>query len=173
MRLGAVIATVAGTALLATASVAAPSNGTQRVVVASGTLPYAFEVDCAAFGGHDFTNRVEGAFTGRLTEVLSGEGSLLQTVLQGVFEETETNAVTGAVLSLRGAIHEVVDYGANTRTISGAVYIGKDRNGGLYIQDTGRITHALGTGEALFVAGPHEGFFAGVDNLVRAALAQA
>jgi hypothetical protein len=151
----------------------AASNGTQRVVVASGTLEYAFDVDCAAFGGDDFTNQVEGAFTGRLTEVLSGDGALLQTVLQGVFEETDTNSVTGAVLPLRGAIHEVLDYGPNTRTISGAAYIGKAPGPGLYIQDTGRLTHTLDTHETLFVAGPHEGWFGGDDDIVCEALAQA
>jgi hypothetical protein len=161
---------VLATALAAT-GLAAASNGTQRVVVESFTEQYAFDIDCDEFGGFDFVNEVEGTVKVRVTDVLDSDGTLMQTVIEEVYEETDTNSLSGESLPLRGAAHVVLDYAANTRTLTGAVLVGMARGEGTYIQDSGRIVMTLETSEPLFVAGPHEGFFAGVDNLVCAALA--
>ena len=65
------------------------------------------------------------------------------------------------------------DYASNTRTITGAVFVGNSP-GGKWVQDTGRITMTLDTRIASFVAGPHEAFFAtGGSILACAALAEA
>jgi hypothetical protein len=160
------------TTALSLTGIAAASSGTQRIVVESFTAQYAFDIDCAEFGGYDFVNEVEGTVKVRVTDVLSSDGTVLQTVVEEVYEETDTNALSDASLPLRGAAHVVLDYGANTRTLTGALLVGTARGGGTYIQDTGRIVMTLDTSEPLFVGGPHEGFFAGTDNLVCAALAE-
>jgi hypothetical protein len=51
------------------------------------------------------------------------------------------------------------------------VWIGNQPGAGTFIQDTGRIVIDLETGEAISIAGPHEGFQNGVDETVCAALA--
>ena len=104
---------------------------------------------------------------------MATDGELLQTDLPHRLQETDTNSVSGKSLRLHGAANEVWDYASNTRTITGAVFVGNSP-GGKWVQDTGRITMTLDTRIALFVAGPHEAFFAGgVDLLACPALAEA
>ena len=146
----------------------------ERVVVERFTDSYEFAVDCAPFGPYEFNILVSGIQRVRVTEVLAADGTLLQTVFHINVQETGTNSVSGASLPLKGAIHEVWDHEANTRTISGKVWLGTTRGGGTYVQDTGRIVMTLDTREASFVAGPHEAFFAGsLDVPVCSALAEA
>lgn len=152
----------------------AGAAGKQRVVVDQFSEPYAFAVDCSSFGPHGFDNLVSGHQSARITEVLAADGTLLQTVVNTTFSETDTNSASGATLGLKGSYHEVLDYTANTRTLSGKVALGTRPGGGTYIQEVGRITMALDTFEPLFVAGPHDAFFAGgIDVPVCAALAEA
>jgi len=66
----------------------------------------------------------------------------------------------------------VWDYASNTRTLTGAVFMGMRPGKGTYIQDAGRITLTLDTRIAQFVAGKHEAYFGGgVDYAVCRALA--
>ena len=147
-------------------------NGKERVLVESFTESYAFAVDCGDFGPYAFENEVEGSARVRVTDVLDRDGAPLQTVFHIVLQETDTSSMSGRSLPLRTAIHEVWDYASNTRTLSGAVFVGTEPGAGTYVQDTGRITMALDTRVAQFVAGPHEAFFAGgIDPVVCAALA--
>jgi hypothetical protein len=158
-------------AALAVAGIADASNGKARVVVESFSESYAFAIDCAEFGDFDFASQVEGEVKVRVTDVVAADGEILQTILHIAFRETATNSVSGKTLPLHGAVHEVWDYASNTRTISGAVFVGNSP-GGQWVQDTGRITMTLDTRIALFVAGPHEAFFAGgVDFVACPALA--
>lgn len=146
-------------AALVVAGIAGAANGKDRIVVESFAESYAGSVDCADYG---FAFEVE--FTGdvkvRVTDVVSKDGELLQTIIHVVFRETDTNSVTGKSLPLHQAANEVWDHASNTRTITGAVFVGNSP-GGTWVQDTGRITMTLDTRIASFVAGPHEAFFGG------------
>jgi len=157
---------------LALAAQAGASNGKTREVVDRFASDYADSVDCSEFGTFDFDNEFGGRQKVSVTDVYGDDGTLLQTVLHIHLDETERNSKTGHTLALNGTVHEVWDYASNTRTISGAVWIGHVPGGGTFVQDTGRITMTLDTREPLFVAGPHEAFFAGgIDYPVCAALA--
>jgi hypothetical protein len=96
-----------------------------------------------------------------ITDVVASDGTVLETIFDIVLDETDTNTVSGRSLPLRGTVHEVFDWGSNTRTLTGAIFIGRDPGEGLYVQDTGRITITLDTRVAEFVAGPHQAFFGG------------
>jgi hypothetical protein len=158
-------------ALLLASGTTAGAAAKHRDVVDRFSEPYAFAVDCGEFGPYAFENLVAGRQRVQVTEVTADDGTLLQTVFHIGFSETDTNSVTGKSVDLKGAEHEVWDYATNTRTLSGKVFLGTEA-GGAWVQDTGRITMTLDTSEPLFVAGPHEAFFAGgVDPLVCARLA--
>lgn len=173
MRYIKVAAAAAGCVLALGGSAGAAAK--QRVVVDQFSEPYEFAVDCSEFGAHDFDNLVRGHQRTRVTEVRAADGTLLQTVFHTTFSEIDTNSQSGASLGLKGAIHEVLDYAENTRTLSGKVALGAlPGGGGTYIQEVGRITMALDTYEPLFVGGPHDAFAAGgIDFPVCAALAGA
>ena len=132
----------------------------QRVVVDRFTDTYADAVDCSEFGPYDFMNEFSGRQKVTVTDVLAGDGELLQTVIHIVLQETERNSETGGTLPLKGTVHEVWDYAANTRTLSGKVWLGT-APGGTYVQETGLIKMTLDENEAFFVAGPHPAFFEG------------
>jgi hypothetical protein len=165
---GAAIATL----VLVTAGGAAAAQK-QRVVVDRFSDTYSDAVDCADFGPYAFTNLFEGRQRVTVTEVLDGEGNLLQIVFHTTIQETQTNSESEATLPLKGAVHEVWDFASNTRTLSGKVWLGTAPGAGTYVQDTGRITMDLDTRVPSFEAGPHEAFYAGLDFLVCAALAEA
>ncbi len=133
----------------------------QRVVVDRFSEDYAFAIDCGDFGPYGFDNEVVGHQRVAVTDVLAADGTLLQTVLNIGLTETDANSVTGETLRLKGAVHEVWDYAANTRTISGKVWSGTVPGEGAVIHDVGRIRMTLDTNEVLFVAGPHSVFFSG------------
>jgi hypothetical protein len=163
-------------AALAAATAAGASNGKQRIVVERIVDEYSSVVvtDCAAYGPYDFFIEATGTFRASIVDVLADDGSLLQTVFHFSLDETEANSVSGRSLPLHGVIHEVWDYGSNTRTVVGVAYIGTERGAGTYLQDTGRITMTLDTHVAQFVAGPHEVFFGGgIETVLCAALAGA
>lgn len=152
----------------------AGAAGKHRVVVDQVNEPYAFTIDCSEFGPYSFDNIVSGHERRRVTEVRADDGTLLRIVVHTSFSETDTNSESGASLRLKAAYHEVLDFAANTRTLSGKVALGTQPGGGSYIQEVGRITMTLDTYEVLFVAGPHAAFFAGgIDVPVCAALADA
>jgi hypothetical protein len=160
---------------LATAAVAGASNGKQRIVVERIVDEYSALVvaDCADFGPYEFSIEATGTFRASVVDVVADDGSLLQTVFHFGLDETERNSVSGRSLPLHGVVHEVWDYAANTRTVSGVAYIGTERGQGTYMQDTGRITMSLDTHIAEFVAGPHEVFFGGgIETVLCAALAE-
>ena len=146
-------------AALAVSGVAS-AEGKSRVVVESFSENYAFSADCADFGPYAFEIDVEGTVKVRVTDVIAPDGELLQTIIHVVFRETDTNSVSGTSMALHQAANEVWDYASNTRTISGAVFVGNSP-GGNWVQDTGRIIMTLDTRIASFVAGPHEAFFGG------------
>jgi hypothetical protein len=98
-------------------------------------------------------------------------GELIGFSLKIRFTEVETNTKTGKTLHMRGSETEHWDLVAGTRTLTGAVFIGNQPGAGTFIHDTGRIVIDLETGEAISIAGPHEGFDNGVDETVCAALA--
>ena len=161
---------VALCALVATAP--AQAEGKQRVVVERFSDSYELAIPCADFGPYTFDNVVRGTEHVQVTEVFAADGSLLQVVFNMQLSETDTNSETGEALTLKGAIHEVWDFAANTRTMSGKVYLATRSGAGIVIQETGRIVMTLDTREALFVAGPHEAFFnGGIDPAVCAELA--
>ncbi len=158
----------------ASLAAAAPAGaaGKHRIVVDRFNDSYELAVDCSEFGPYEFSNLVSGQERVKVTEVVSDDGTLLQTIFDIGFRETDTNSETGRSLPLSGHVHEVWTWASNTRTLSGKVFLGTERGEGTYVQDTGRITMSLDTRVASFVAGPHEAFFAGgVDNLVCEALA--
>jgi hypothetical protein len=172
MRKARKLVAVLGAAAMLVPAGMASAGGKERVLVESFTESYAFAVDCGDFGPYAFENEVEGSARVRVTDVLDRDGALLQTVFHIVLKETDTNSVSGKSLPLRTAVHEVWDYASNTRTLTGAVFLGTEPGAGTYVQDTGRITMTLDTREAQFVAGPHEAFFGGgIDPVVCEALA--
>jgi hypothetical protein len=152
-------------AALAMVGVATASEGKSRIVVESFSESYAFSADCTEFGPYAFEIEVVGDVKVRVTDVFAADGELLQTVIHVVFRETDTNSVSGKSVPLHQAANEVWDYPSNTRTITGAVFVGNSP-GGTWVQDTGRIAMTLDTRIASFVAGPHEAFFGGGLDLV-------
>lgn len=166
----AVISALTLVAVLAATGVAGASNGMQRVVVERLVEEYSFvAVDCGAF-----SIEVEGRLRLSIVDVIGDDGSLLQTVFHLLLDETNTNSVSGKALPLHGVKNEVWDYGSNTVTGSGGVYIGTEPGQGTYVQDTGRIVMTLDTRVAQFVAGPHGAFFGGgIEVVLCAALADA
>lgn len=160
-------------AMCALASTApAQAEGKKRVVVDRGSESYEFAVPCADFGPYTFDNVVSGRQHVKVTEVLATDGTLLQLVFNIQFSETDTNSETGANLTLKGSVHEVWDFASNTRTLSGKVFLTTRPGAGVVVHDTGRITMTLDTREVVFLAGPHEVFFAGgIDPVVCAELA--
>lgn len=162
------VTAVLATALLGASGVAAASNGKQRVVVEQFVEEYAFvAVDCSTLGPYDFSVAVDGTVRLMVTDVFGDDGSLQQTVIHAVLNETDTNTVSGKTLPLHGAFHEVRDYASNTRTVTGGVFMS-----GAFIKDAGRIAMTLDTRVAEFVAGHHEVFFGGgIDAVICAALA--
>ena len=160
---GFVVALV--TAGLAATGVASAANGKDRIRETFGG-PYTLSVAC---GGFDVL--VEGTERVSVTDVFDAEGTLVQTDLHVSFDEVNTNSVTDRVMSLNGTVHVRFDYAADTRTLTGIVFMGKTADGKVF-QDTGRIVITLDTSEALFVAGPHDVFFGGgIDAMGCAALA--
>jgi hypothetical protein len=154
------------------AATSAEAAGTKRIVVDSFVDEFEFAIDCGEFGPYDFDNLVSGVQRLRITEVVSSDGTLLQTVFHTQIHETDTNSRTGKRLPLRSAIREVWDYTTNLRTMTGAVFIGTMPGAGHQVQETGRIVMTLDTRVAQFVAGPHPAFFAGgIDPAVCAVLA--
>ena len=150
----------------------ADAAGKTRVVVDRFSEPYEDTVSCSQFGPYAFGNHFAGTLSMTITDIRSTDGDLLQTVFKVKQRETDTNTATGKTLPLRTAAHEVWDYATNTRTISGAVWIGNEPGAGTFVQDTGRIAMDIDTHEVHFLAGPHEAFFAGgIDYSVCAALA--
>ena len=103
---------------------------------------------------------------------LRRDGTVLRTVFHIGIIETDTNSETGRSLPLRGSVYEVWDYGANTREMSGAVWIGNEPGAGTWVQEVGRIEMTLDEHIVTFMAGPHPAFFeGGIDPAVCAALA--
>jgi hypothetical protein len=149
----------------------AQAAGKTRVVVENFSEPYELSVDCSPYGPYDFDVLVTGREYVKVTEVLSADGSLLQTVVRGRLLETNTNSVSGAAVELRRSSHEVWDWGEGVRTISGMVWMGTLPGAGAFVQDTGRIILTIDTDEPVFVAGPHEAFFGELDSIVCAELA--
>jgi hypothetical protein len=160
-------------ALLPAAS--ADAAKTERVLVDRFTEPYENAFDCSTIGPYDFVNEFSGIQRVRVVDVVAADGTVLRTELIIGLREIDTNAATGASLALRASVREIWDYGTNTRTLSGAVWIGTEPGDGTYVHDAGRITMTLDTRIASFLAGPKEAFFsdAGVDTPVCAALAAA
>ena len=160
------VAALAATALCAAAT--AQAGQKQRVVVERFTDAYDLVVGCP----QGFDILVEGTQRIRVTDILSGDGELLQTVFQIVIAETNSNSLSGTEMALRGAVHEVWDYASNSRTIDGKVWLATKPGAGTVFQDTGKITMDLDTRVTSFVAGPHEVFFGGgLDPMACAALA--
>lgn len=157
----------AAIALVGIAAQSAVADGTRRTVVEEFNSSYAFSVDCG-----EFQNDVSGEDNVRVTEVRAGDGSLLQVVFAVRFKETDTNSATGATVRLSGALHEVWDLHADTRTINGKVFMGSRPGFGAVVHDTGRIVTGLDDHSDLrFVAGPHEVYFDDLDRMVCEALA--
>lgn len=165
---------VAASALCALGTApAADAAGKQRIVVENRSESYEFAIDCRPFGPYDFDILVSGRELITVTDVLTADGSLLQTVVHYRFVEQGSNSETGYTVPLRRSVREVWNWGEGTRTISGAVYIGTQRGGGTYVKDVGRITLTIDTDEPVSVAGPHEAFFGGgIDRIQCAALAR-
>jgi hypothetical protein len=149
---------IAITAVVVLAAVGAgpvgAANGKDRVRETFGG-PYASSVGCGAFDV-----LVEGTERVGVTDVFDGDGTLVRTDVHVSFDEVNTNSVTGEVMLLKGTVHVRFDWAANTRTLTGVVFMGKTAEGKAF-QDTGRIVITLDTSEALFVAGPHDVFFGG------------
>ena len=156
----ALLTALGALALGTTASASAAAK--QRVVVDRFSEPYEFAVDCSELGPYEFEVLVSGRQRVRVTDVIGADGTLLQTIFDIGLSETDTNSVTGASMTLTGAVHHVQDFVSNTRTLSGKVWSGRDA-GGLLFHDVGRIEMTLDTDEVLSVAGPHDVFFGGGD----------
>ncbi len=132
--------------------------------------PYGGSFDCSE-AGYDFTMEWEGVQHVAVKDRFDRGGELVGFTLHIRFSEVDTNTKTGKTLALRGSETENWDLVKGIRTLTGAVWIGNQRGAGTFIQDTGRIVIDLETGEAISIAGPHEGFHNGVDETVCAALA--
>ena len=140
-------------------------------VVERVSQPYELSVDCSPYGPYDFDVLVMGREHMKVTEVLAADGSVLETVVRLRALETNTNSLSGAAVELRRSVHEVWDWGEGVRTISGTVWMGTRPGAGAFVQDTGRIILTIDTDEPVFVAGPHEAFFGGLDSIVCTELA--
>ena len=149
----------------------AQAAGKTRVVVERFSQPYELSVDCSPYGPYDFDVLVMGREHMKVTEVLAADGSVLETVVRLRALETNTNSLSGAAVELRRSVHEVWDWGEGVRTISGTVWMGTRPGAGAFVQDTGRIILTIDTDEPVFVAGPHEAFFGGLDSIVCTELA--
>ena len=167
------LALIAALGALALGSPAtAGAAGKQRVVVDRFTETYEDSVDCADVGPYQFEVLFAGRERIEVTDVIGTDGTLLQTVFNIGISETDVNSVTGESVLLKGAVHEVWDYAANTRTLYGKVWLGITPGDGKAFQDTGLIRMTLDTHEPLSVAGPHEVFFGGgLDEMVCARIA--
>ena len=143
------------TAVLLLPAAAADAAERERVLVERVTFSYSGAADCGTFA-------VEYAGIQRFKawDIFEG-GELVRTVFIQGFKETDTHSATGVTLPLRGSVREVWEYGAGTRTISGAVYMGSNPGDGNWVHDSGRITMTLEDRIASFLAGPKEVFFGG------------
>ena len=137
---------------------------------APDSQPYDGSFDCRE-AGHDFTMKWEGVEHVAEKDRFDAGGELIGFTLHIRFREVDTNTKTGKTLQLRGSETENWDLVKGIRTLTGAVWIGNQPGAGTFLQDTGRIVIDLETGEAISIAGPHEGFQNGVDETVCAALA--
>jgi hypothetical protein len=163
---------VAALCVLGTAA-SAEAAGKDRIVVERFSNTYELTVDCQPFGPYDFDVLVSGREHVTVTDVVADDGTLLQTVVQVRFTESNTNSESGATVPLKRSAREVWDWGEGTRTITGAVLVGTKRGGGTWVQDTGLLTLTIDTDEPVVVAGPHEAFFGGgIDAIGCAALAE-
>ena len=143
-------------AALAVAGIASAQRG--RTGSSSNHFPRAMRSrSIAPIGDFDFSDRVEGDIKVRVTDVVATDGALLQTIFQSSSKRRTRTRSRARACGSTGAANEVWDYASNTRTITGAVFVGNGP-GGKRVQDTGRITMTLDTRIASFVAGPHEAF---------------
>ncbi len=161
---------LAGVVAVVTGLMAAAAHAKPPTVLEDVVEPYAASVNCGDFGGHAFTNLFAGTQRVRITRFYDAAGTPIREIWHIQFSETDTNSVTGKSLTLKGAVTEIYDLAGGTRTVNGKVYLGTAAGQGTYIHDTGRVVFA-GAGNPIVVRGPHEGLYAGVDNLVCAALA--
>jgi hypothetical protein len=134
------------------------------------TNPYSGSFDCSE-AGYDFTMEWEGVEHVVFKDRFDESGELIGYTFRIRFREVDTNTATGKTVVMRGAETENWDLVAGIRTLTGATFIGNQPGAGTFIQDTGRIVIDLDTGEAISIAGPHEGFQNGIDETVCAALA--
>ena len=132
--------------------------------------PYDGSFDCSE-AGYDFTMEWEGVEHVAVKDRFDDSGELIGFTLHIRFREVDTNTKTGKTVVLRGSETENWDLVAGIRILTGATFIGTQPGAGTFTQDTGRIVIDLETGEAISIAGPHEGFQNGVDGTVCAALA--
>ena len=134
------------------------------------TNPYTGSFDCSG-AGYDFTMEWEGVEYVVFKDRFDDSGELIGFIFKIRFREVDTNTATGKTVISRGSETENWDLVAGIRTLTGATFIGTQPGAGTFIHDTGRIVIDLDTGEAIFIAGPHDGFHNGIDETVCAALA--
>ena len=158
--------TIAAGVAAAALSLGAPA----ATAKAPDSNPYSGSFDCSE-AGYDFTMEWEGVEHVTAKERFDDSGELIGFTLHIRFREVDTNTATGKTVVLRGSETETWDLVTGIRTLTGATFIGNQPGAGTFIQDTGRIVIDLDTGEAISIAGPHDGFHNGVDETVCAALA--
>ena len=162
--------TIAAGVAIAALSLGAPAATAKAPDITRETNPYGGSFDCTE-AGYDFTMEWEGVEHVTIKDRFDAGGELIGFTLHIRFREVDTNTATGKTVVMRGSETENWDLVAGTRTLTGATFIGNQPGAGTFIQDTGRIVIDLETGEAISIAGPHEGFHNGVDETVCAALA--
>jgi len=160
----------AGVAAAAAFAFGAPVAGADAPDVTRETNPYSGSFDCSEVG-YDFTTEWEGVEHVVFKDRFDESGELIGYTFRNRFREVDTNTATGETVVMRGSETENWDLVAGIRTLTGATFIGNVPGAGTFIQDTGRIVIDLDTGEAISIAGPHDGFHNGVDETVCAALA--
>ena len=157
--------TIATALTLAAVALGAPAASASAPAVERWSEPYSDSFDCGAF-----VNEWSGTEGVTVKDWFDAAGELSRFTLQVRFREVDTNSETGDSVVLHGSVNETYDFVAGTRTVVGAVYMGSQRGAGTFIHDSGRLIENVDTGELISEAGVHEGYFAGVDELVCAAL---
>jgi hypothetical protein len=162
--------TIAAGVAAAALAFGAPAATAKAPDVTRETNPYGGSFDCSE-AGYDFTMVWEGVEHVVFKDRFDDSGELIGFTFRIRFREVDTNTATGKTVVMRGSETENWDLVAGIRTLTGATFIGNQPGAGTFIQDTGRIVIDLDTGEAISIAGPHDGFHNGVDETVCAALA--
>ena len=166
MRSIAIAAGVAAAAL----AFGAPAATAKAPDVTRETNPYGGSFDCSE-AGYDFTMEWEGVEHVAIKDRFDDSGEPSGSPSKSASARSIPTPRPVRPSSCAAPRPRTGTSWQGIRTLTGATFIGNQPGAGTFIHDTGRIVIDLDTGEAISIAGPHEGFHNGVDETVCAALA--